>query len=214
MRAQKTVNHYWEALLHRVGKILIGVSIFGFWLSLSLAHYSITYINDEQIQETLNFASLGSSEYYRKAYPGAAITIKERPFPIVPTVILLFGLSLATRTRRESSPYKKLWTVLKVERKIELPELLRHTGQSKAFILNTLPDINLERGTSFYYHPDTDTVVDHDSAVKWHLAKKCSNCGANVDTQMYILIGRETPTCPYCDNKIDDPDLEKHLATL
>ena len=129
MRAQKTVNHYWEALLHRVGKILIGVSIFGFWLSLSLTHYSITYINDEQIQETLNFASLGSLENYRKAYPGATITIKDRPFPIVPTVILLFGLSLTTRTRRESSPYKKLWTVLKVERKIELPDYLDIPGK-------------------------------------------------------------------------------------
>ena len=102
--------------------------------------------------------------------------------------------------------------VLKLNRKIKLEQLTNETGLSRSYIFSQLPDINLQRGTSFYYDGEFDVVYDDDVTVDWPLNIKCKHCGATTCESVKILLGQESLSCPYCSHPVEDTEFEQYLT--
>ena len=209
MPQRKTIHHYKEIFLQKLGKLTVIIALIAFFISLSLNWFTVTTTNEHGVQEIRTIGSLGTAAAHRKANPDDIVKDARRPFPLIPTFLLLFGLALSTRKGRGQSDFEHLFTILHSGKKIRLTDLINSSGFDKQYVLDTLPDINLERGTSFYYRAEADLVVDEDSTIDWHLNSQCENCGANANTEVNILIGKESLVCPYCSNSIHDPEFEK-----
>jgi len=208
MSIRYTLYYYKDKLFYGFGLFFLIIALIGFCGYFFLNHFQVITPNGTHNARDFTLTT-GTIEAYRQHYPNAEITHAKKGIPWLLTITLALAIALITRSRRVSNKERRsmyLLNIMSTNGKVKLTDLSNEMGIDKNFVLETLPILNLERGTSFSYHSDSNMIICNDSTVDWHLNTKCDNCGAIADVHVNIHIEHESLTCPYCSSRIHDPD--------